>query len=92
MAFEKPTLQQVRETADSLGFRLSEGELHEYFALMQDSFAAYEAVDGVTGATMPRPVPPGGTAFVPGSPRDRPAAVAAGHVSCPGAATGGIGW
>jgi len=54
MAFERPTLQQVRETADSLGFRFSEGELQEYFALMQDSFAAYEAVDAMP-ESMPAP-------------------------------------
>lgn len=47
MPFEKPTLQQVRETAESLGFRLSDDELQEYLALMQDSFTAYEAVDAM---------------------------------------------
>jgi amidase len=47
MAFEKPTLAETREVADRLGFRLSDEELKEYFALMQDSFAAYEAVEAM---------------------------------------------
>jgi amidase len=47
MAFEKPTLAQTREVADQLGFRMTDAELQEYLALMQDSFAAYEAVDAM---------------------------------------------
>lgn len=47
MTFDKPTLQQVRETAESLSLRLSDDELREYLALMEDSFAAYEAVDAM---------------------------------------------
>jgi len=55
MAFQKPTLQQAREVANQLGFRLSDDELKEYFALMQDSLAAYEAVDALPEkATVPR--------------------------------------
>jgi len=47
MPISKPTLQQTREVAEQLGFRLSDAELQEYFALMQDSFAAYDAVDAM---------------------------------------------
>jgi amidase len=47
MAIQKPTLQNVREVANRLGFSMADGELEEYFALMQDGLAAYELIEAM---------------------------------------------
>jgi len=47
MAIQKPTLQDAKDTAKRLGFRMAVGEIEEYFALMQDGVPAYEAVEAM---------------------------------------------
>jgi amidase len=47
MAIQKPTLQNLQEVANRLGFSMADGELEEYFVLMQDGLAAYELIDAI---------------------------------------------
>jgi amidase len=47
MAILQPTLQQVREAANRLGFSMTDSEVAEYFALLQDGLAAYELIDAM---------------------------------------------
>src|SRR5262249_23328172 len=86
MAFEKPTLEQAREVANQLGFRLSPDELKEYFALMQDSLAAYEAVDAMPESPVPVRYPR--AAGVKPSPQENPLGAWYCRTSVKGAASG----
>jgi amidase len=47
MAILKPTFQQVREVASRLGFSMTDSEVAEYFALLEDGLAAYELIDAI---------------------------------------------
>jgi len=40
MAIQKPTLQDAKDVAERLGFRIADSEIEEYFALMQDGVPA----------------------------------------------------
>ncbi len=47
MAFEAPSLSDMREVASQLGLNLTDTDLGEFRELMSDVFAAYEAVDAM---------------------------------------------
>jgi len=47
MAFEAPSLSDMREVAGQLGLELTDTDLGEFRELMADVFAAYEAVDAM---------------------------------------------
>jgi len=64
MNAERPTRDQLRGVADELGLELSPEELDFFHAVIQPSFAAYDALDG-----LPDNLPP---VTFPRSPGYRP--------------------
>ena len=47
MAFDAPSMSDMREVANQLGLELTDTDLGEFRELMADVFAAYEAVDAM---------------------------------------------
>jgi len=47
MSIKRPSLEQMRQLIAGLGMSMSDRELLDYLALMEDSFAAYDVVDSM---------------------------------------------
>lgn len=45
MGYEKPNISDVKRLSDQLGFHLADNEIQEFHAMLEPTFAAYDAVD-----------------------------------------------
>jgi len=70
MAIQKPTLQDAKDVAERLGFRIADSEIEEYFALMQDGVPAYEAVNAMP-ENLPAPRYPRDSGYRPSAQENR---------------------